>query len=284
MKTISFDSIVETTARLCEEAACNLPGDVCSAMQAAVENEESALGRSILQQCLQNADIAREDEVPICQDTGSAVYLMEVGSHVLIDRGTFEEAVNKGTAKGYDKGFLRKSIVDDPVFERANTRNNTPAIIHTEIVSGDHVRITLLLKGAGSENMSAVRMLKPSDGADGIKDFVVSTVVEAGGNPCPPLIVGIGIGGNLEYCGILAKKALARETGKHNPDSRYAAMEQDLLKQINDSGVGPQGLGGSITALAVHIEYAPCHMASLPVAVNINCHAARHISATLQAT
>ncbi len=281
MKTISSDRICQTAARLCMEAAWQLPPDVRKAMENASEKEESPLGKSILQQCLKNADIAKEDEVPICQDTGSAVYLIELGNNVAIEGGTLEEAINKGTARGYEDGFLRKSIVDDPVFARANTSSNTPAIIHTEIVPGDHIKITLLLKGAGSENMSAVRMLKPSDGAEGVMDFVVSTVVEAGGNPCPPLIVGVGIGGNLEYCGLLAKKALARETGEHNRDQRYAELEQKMLKLINRCGVGPQGLGGSITALAVHVEHAPCHMASLPVAVNLNCHAARHISTRL---
>ncbi len=281
MKTISVDRIARTAARLCKEAACNLPSDVRKAMEKAAEKEASSLGKSILRQCLENADIAKDDEVPICQDTGSAVYLIELGNNVVIEGGTLEEAINKGTALGYKNGFLRNSIVDDPVFERTNTCNNTPAIIHTEFVPGNNVQITLLQKGAGSENMSAVRMLKPSDGAQGVIDFVVSTAVDAGGNACPPLIVGVGIGGNLEYCGLLAKKALARETGKQNTDQRYAKLEREILNRINSSGVGPQGLGGSITALAVHVEHAPCHMASLPVAVNLNCHAARHISIRL---
>lgn len=281
MKTIPFDSVVETVAALCKDAAYRLPRDVLKAMENAEKQEESELGRLILQQCLKNADIAKEDEVPLCQDTGSAVYLVETGNDVMIEGGTLEEALNKGTARGYEEGFLRKSIVADPVFARENTSTNTPAIIHTRTVPGKELRITLLMKGAGSENMSAVRMLKPSDGAEGVIDFVEATAVEAGANACPPVIVGVGIGGNLEYCGLLAKKALARETGEHNPDERYAGLERKILGRINDSRVGPQGFGGSVTALAVQIEHAPCHMASLPVAVNLNCHAARHGMAVL---
>ncbi len=281
MKTVSANQVARTVAGLCKEAACNLPPDVRKAMEEAAKREKNNIGRSILRQCLENADIAKQDKTPVCQDTGSAIYMVQLGSDVTLEGGTLEEAINNGTARGYEDGFLRKSIVDDPVFDRTNTGNNTPAVIHIELVQGDKIHITLLQKGAGSENMSAVRMLKPSDGAKGIIDFAVSTAVEAGGNSCPPLIVGVGIGGNLEYCGLLAKKALARKTGKHHSDKRYAGLEQEILDGINSSGVGPQGLGGSITALAVHVEHAPCHMASLPVAVNLNCHAARHVSAIL---
>jgi fumarate hydratase subunit alpha len=276
VKRISYQKIKEAAASMCMEAASTLPRDVEATMRRARDSESSTLAKSILDQCLENASIAREEKLPICQDTGTAVYFVEYGMDVQVEGGRLEDALREGTAAGYESGRLRKSIVNDPVFERKNTGDNTPPVVHLETVPGEKIRINLCLKGGGSENMSALKMLKPSDGRDGVVDFVVDTVVEAGGNPCPPTIVGVGIGGTAEKCVYLAKKALLRETGRPNPDARYAELESEILQRINASGVGPQGLGGSTTALAVHVEHFPCHIASLPVAVNLNCHAARH--------
>lgn len=282
MKRISYQKIREAATSLCMEAAFTLPRDVEAAMRMARDSESSALAKSILEQCLENASIAREEKLPICQDTGTAVYFVEYGMDIRVEGGRLEDALREGTAVGYEKGRLRKSIVNDPVFERKNTGDNTPPVIHLETVPGEKIRINLCLKGGGSENMSALKMLKPSDGREGVIDFVVDTVVNAGGNPCPPTIVGVGIGGTIEKTTYLAKKALLRKTGCPNPDERYAKLESEILEKINASGIGPQGLGGDTTALAVHVEYYPCHIASLPVAVNLNCHAARHATAVIE--
>ena len=276
MREIDCAVIAEMVAELCGEAANALPSDVESALRSAAEREESPLGAAILADCLRNAEIARNDASPICQDTGFAVFFVELGSEVRISGGLLEEALTEGTQRGYERFHLRKSIVSDPIFDRINTGDNTPPVLHISIVPGDRVRIILAPKGGGSENMSAVAMLKPSQGRSGVADFVIDTVVKAGGNPCPPVIVGVGVGGTFEKCAILAKKALLREVGSENPNPDYAALELEMLERINNSGVGPQGLGGRTTALAVHIEPHPCHIASLPVAVNLNCHAARH--------
>ena len=254
-----------------------LPEDVLQAMKNAEKQEQSSLGKSFLAQCIENAEIARNEAMPICQDTGFAVFFIEIGQEVLLDEGTWDEAVNEGVRQGYTDGYLRKSIVRDPLFERKNTKDNTPAGIHYSFVAGDKVRIVFAPKGGGSENMSAIKMLKVSEGRQGIVDFVVNSVINAGGNPCPPTVVGVGIGGTFEKCAFLAKKALLRTVGEPNADSCYAELEREILEKINASGVGPQGLGGNTTALAVHIEHHPCHIASLPCAVNLNCHAARHI-------
>ena len=276
MREIDCAIIAEKTAELCGAAANILPCDVETALRAAVEREKSPLGSAILADCVKNAEIARNDGCPICQDTGFAVFFVELGADIRISSGLLEEALTEGTRRGYDKFYLRKSIVADPIFDRTNTGDNTPPVIHLSIVPGDRIRIVLAPKGGGSENMSAVAMLKPSQGRNGVVDFVVDTVVKAGGNPCPPVIVGVGVGGTFEKCAILSKKALLREVGSENQNPDYAALERELLERINNSGVGPQGLGGKTTALAVHIEPHPCHIASLPVAVNLNCHAARH--------
>ena len=276
MKTILYDTIIAQVRDLCIRAATRLPSDTRSGIQAAIRAEESPLGKSILEKYLINADIAEEQQVPICQDTGFAVFFIEMGTDVHIDGGSLEEAIQEGTRQGYADGFLRNSIVSDPIFERKNTGDNTPAIVYLSSVKGDRLKITLAPKGGGSENMSAIAMLKPSQGEEGVIDFIAQTVIRAGGNPCPPTIVGIGIGGTFEKAAFLAKKALIRELGQPNPDPNYADLEKRILARLNDSGVGPQGLGGRATALAVHIEYHPCHIASLPVAVNLNCHAARH--------
>lgn len=219
--------------------------------------------------------------MPLCQDTGFAVFFVEYGENVQVDGEGITAAINAGVRDGYAKYFLRKSIVEEPLFERKNTKDNTPAVIHFTPVPGEHIRIVLAPKGGGSENMSALRMMKPSDGRDAVVKFVVESVKNAGGNPCPPVIVGVGIGGTFEKCAQIAKSALLRKVGKPNPDPRYAELEREILEKINQTGVGSQGLGGDITALAVHVEYFPCHIASLPVAVNLNCHAARHTEVTL---
>jgi fumarate hydratase subunit alpha len=282
MNTIEYEDIVERVDALCRRAAYELPPDVLDALEEAREKEESPVGRSILDQCLENASIARDENLPICQDTGTAVFFVEYGSDVHIDGGTINEAISDGTARGYREGYLRKSIVEDPVFSRDNTGDNTPPIVHVEAVPGSKLRIRLAMKGGGSENMSAVRMLEPSAGREGVVRHVVETVIGAGGNPCPPTIIGVGIGGDLEKSALLAKKSLLRPVGEPHPDANYADLERDILGGINDSGVGPQGLGGRITALAVHVEHFPCHIASLPVAVNLNCHAARHASTVIE--
>lgn len=275
MREISCSEIISAVKDLCIGASLDLPSDVMDSLHTAAENESSPLGRSILNKCIRNASIASTERLPICQDTGFAIFFVEMGSDVKITGGLLDEAINEGTRQGYLEGYLRKSIVSDPLYNRKNTSDNTPALIHLEIVPGDKLSITLLPKGGGCENMSALCMLKPSDGENGVIDFVVSTVTKAGGNPCPPVIVGVGIGGTADKASLLAKKALLRKTGSNNESERYAALEKKILTKINESGVGPQGLGGSTTALAVHIEWFPCHIASLPVAVNLNCHAAR---------
>lgn len=280
-RIIAFDAVVDAVEALCGRAACDLPPDVLCALEKGRQNETTPRAKGFFEQYLKNAEIAASTRLPLCQDTGFAVYFAELGEAVRLDHGTLEEAVNEGTRRGYRRFYLRKSIVADPLFDRVNTKDNTPAILHLRSIPGDRLKLILAPKGGGSENMSALKMLKPSDGRQGVVDFVVDTVVRAGGNPCPPTIVGVGIGGTVEKVTCLAKYALLRPVGTPNADPRYAELEQEILQKINASGVGPQGLGGSTTALAVHIEFFPCHLASLPVAVNINCHAARHQEVTL---
>ena len=267
---------MDAVAALCLKAAYDLPEDVLKVITDSLEKETSARGKSFIRQYIENAAIARRERMPICQDTGFAVYFVKLGEEVKIEGGSLNDAIAEGTARGYREGYLRCSIVNDPLFKRKNTRDNTPPVIHIELVHGDKLSVTLAPKGGGSENMSALKMFAPSAGKNGVIDFVVNTVVNAGGNPCPPTIVGVGIGGTFEKVAYLAKKALLRKIGEHNPDPEYAQLEIEILEKINASGVGPQGLGGDVTAFAVHVEYFPCHIASLPVAVNLNCHAARH--------
>jgi fumarate hydratase subunit alpha len=276
MREIDVGIITKEIERLCIEANYYLPQDVKKALEDAVEKEESPLGKEIIIDILSNEEIARKKLMPICQDTGLAVVFLELGQDVRVVGGDLYEAINEGVRRGYINGYLRKSCVDDPFMERKNTGDNTPAIIHTTIVKGDKIKITLAPKGGGSENMSALAMLKPSDGVEGIKKFVLETVDKAGSNPCPPIIVGIGIGGTIEMTTLIAKKALLRTIGEYNPNPVVAKFEKELLKEINKLGIGPQGFGGRITALAVHIETFPAHIASMPVAINIQCHAARH--------
>ena len=242
------------------------------------ESESSDLAKLVLNQLIDNDKIAKTEKIPMCQDTGMAVIFIEIGQDVHLNGKNLYDAINDGVKEAYTVGYLRKSIVDDPLFSRINTKDNTPAIIHTDIVPGDKINITVAPKGFGSENMSAIKMLKPADGVNGVKDFVIETVKKAGPNPCPPIIVGIGIGGTFEKVAYLAKKALTREIGVHNKDKRYADLEQELFYSINTLNIGPAGLGGKTTALSVNIEYFPTHIAGLPVAVNICCHAYRHKS------
>lgn len=262
-------------ARLCIEANYFLGEDMLEALRKGMAGEESPVGREVFGQLLENADIARREQVPMCQDTGMATFFLELGQDVHITGGDLEEAINQGVSRGYREGCLRKSVVGHPL-ERKNTGDNTPAVIHIRVAPGDKLKIVFAPKGAGSENMSALKMLKPAEGVEGVKDFVLATVKAAGPNPCPPIIVGVGIGGNFEKCAFLAKKALLRKAGTPNPLPEIAALEAELLHRINDLGIGPQGLGGRITALAVHVEVYATHIASLPVAVNLSCHAYRH--------
>ena len=275
MREIKSDVIVEEVKKLCIEASYHLNDEVITSFNEAKEKEESPTGKDILNQLLENAEIAKKGQFPLCQDTGFAVVFVELGSEVIIKGGTLPDAINEGVRQGYKEGYLRKSILGDPLL-RKNTGDNTPAVIHIDIIPGDKLKITFLPKGGGSENMSMVKMLKPADGAEGIKSFVLERVREAGPNPCPPIVVGVGIGGTFEKAAQIAKKALLRPFGSHNPQSHLAAMEKELLEKINNLGIGPQGLGGRTTALAVHVEAYPCHIASLPVAINIECHSHRH--------
>ncbi len=256
---------------------CNIGDDITSALKKALTVEKSETAKAVLNQLLENNRIAKEEQIAICQDTGMAVLFVEYGDKVVID-GDFSDAINQGVREAYDEGFLRKSVVCDPVFDRKNTGDNTPAIVHTKIVSGETIKITAGCKGFGSENMSKIKMLSPSAGVEGVKDFVLDTVKTAGPNPCPPIIVGVGIGGTFEMAAQLSKKATMRNINVENADERYAKLEKELLKKINETGIGPAGLGGVTTALAVNIEYTPTHIASIPVAVNICCHACRHQS------
>jgi len=281
MREIKAKDISETVARLCQEANFYLGDDVLAALKKAREQEESPAGRDTLDQILENAKIAAREKMPLCQDCGLAVVFLEIGQDAHITDGDLYQAVNEGVKKGYAEGYLRKSAAKQPYSARVNTKDNTPAIIHTEIVPGDKLKIIVAPKGGGSENMSRFTVLKPAQGRQGVMDFVVSTVEDAGSNPCPPTIVGVGIGGTAEKAMGMAKKALLREVGKPSSEPENAELEKELLQRINATGVGPGGTGGRFTSLAVHVETFPAHIASLPVAVNIQCHSARHKEAVL---
>lgn len=275
MREIQTSEITARVARMCQEANFDLGEDVLQALREALERETLPIARDVLQQLIDNAAIAREERVPMCQDCGVAVFFVELGQDVHIIGGGISDAINEGVRQGYGAGYLRKSMVACPL-KRGNTGDNTPAVIHFQIVPGDRLRMIFAPKGAGSENMGALRMMKPADGVDGIKSFVVDCVAEAGPNPCPPIVVGVGIGGTFEKSAIIAKKALMRPIGRSNPDEDISSLERQILQEVNALGIGPAGFGGLTTALAVNIETYPCHIGSLPVAVNINCHAARH--------
>ena len=280
MHVINTDRVAEAVARLCQEINFCLSDNMLTALDQACSVEESDLGKQVLGLLKENAAIAAEDKLALCQDCGLAIIFIDIGQEVCFQGDFLEAAINRGVREGYQKGYLRKSVVSSPL-NRVNTGDNTPAIIHSRIVPGSQVKITVAAKGGGSENMSAVRMLSPSDGAKGVVDFVVETVDKAGPNPCPPIVVGVGIGGNFEYSAELAKRALLRPVGEPHPDPEIAAMEKELLNRINSLGIGPQGLGGRVTALNVAFEVFPCHIASLPVAVNLDCHCHRHKSEIL---
>lgn len=280
MRTVQFEKIVSEVEKLCIKSCHELPQDVLTVLETAAQKESNASAKKILNQLTENAEIARSRQIPVCQDTGLAVVFLQIGSQVTIEPAslTIVDAINQGVAKGYKKGFLRKSAVEDPLNKRKNTDTNTPAVIHTEFIAGDKIRITLLTKGGGCENKSQFRMFLPTDDKEKIIDWIVNVVAQAGADACPPFVVGVGLGGNFEQCCLLSKKALIRKLDSQNADPFYAEMEKKLLQKINSFGVGPAGLGGDTTALACLIETAPCHIASLPVAVNIECHAHRHAS------
>jgi len=281
MREIEVGRVTETVARLFEHSCHYLPGDVLAALQKARQEEESPVCRDVYDRMLENAEIAGKEKTPLCQDTGVAVVMLELGQEVHVTGGDLYTAVNEGVRQGYAEGYLRKSMVSRPFSARTNTKDNTPAVIYTDVVPGDKLRISVLPKGGGSENMSRLTVLSPSQGRQGIIDFVVNRVDESGGNPCPPVIIGIGIGGTTDRTMMLAKKALLRRVGAPNADPEVAELEQDILKRVNCLGIGAMGYGGTITALAVHAEVFPAHIASLPVAVNMQCWCARHEEATL---
>jgi fumarate hydratase subunit alpha len=276
VREIGAEAVTASVARLLIEANTQLGADVVAALERGIACESSPAGRDVLGQLLENAALARNSGVPLCQDTGLAVVFLEVGQEVRVVGGDLREAVQAGVRRGCREGYLRASVVAPPLGRRVNTGDNTPAVIHESTVPGDGLRVIVAPKGGGSENMSALRMLRPADGREGVRRFVVETVTKAGSNPCPPVVVGVGVGGTFELCALIAKKALLRPLGAPHPDPEFAQLERDLLAEINRTGIGPAGLGGNVTALAVHVETHPCHIASLPVAVNINCHSHRH--------
>jgi len=281
MREIKVGHITNTVARLFEHSCHYLPADVIIALKQAKEREKSPVCRNVLDRILENVEIAGKEQIPLCQDTGAAVVMLELGQEVHIAGGDLYAAVNEGVRQGYGEGYLRKSIVSQPCFARVNTKDNTPAMIHTDIVPGDRLEISVLPKGGGSENCSRLTVLTPARGCQGVIDFVVNLVDEVGGNPCPPVIIGVGIGGTTDKTMFIAKKALLRKVGEPSPDPEVADLERDILERVNNLGIGAMGYGGTITALAVHVETFPCHIASMPVAVNMQCWCARHEEAIL---
>ena len=275
MREIDVKIITDSVAKLCINANRHLPQDVCCAIKSCRECEDGEIAKKVLDNIIENFEIADSENVPICQDTGMACVFLEIGQDVHFTGSNLNDAVNEGVRRGYTEGYLRKSVVKDPV-RRGNTGDNTPAMIYTEITYGDNVKITVAPKGFGSENMSAIRMFKPSAGLQGIKDFIMETVENAGPNPCPPMVVGVGIGGTFDKAALLAKKALLRPLGSHNEDEFYASLETEMLAKINELGIGPQGFGGKTTAIGLNIETLPTHIAGMPCAININCHVTRH--------
>ena len=281
MRKINTTRIKDKVKELFLKANYHIDQDLMQRLEDAQKEETSPIGKSVLSMIIENNKIASSEEIAICQDTGLSVLFIELGQEVQIIGGDFTEAINQGVKEAYQEGYLRKSVVDDPVFERKNTKTNTPAIIYTDIVSKDKIKFTVMPKGFGSENMSALAMLKPADGSEGIVNFIVETVRKAGPNPCPPTIIGVGVGGTADMAMVIAKKAIARKIGEHNQNEKYAAMEKDALEKINHLGVGPAGLGGNTTSLAINIDYLPTHIAGMPVAINVCCHAARHAEGIL---
>ena len=281
MRKIKVTQIKDKVKELFLKANYHIDQDLMQRLEEALKEETSPIGKSVLQMIIENNKIASSEEIAICQDTGLAVLFIELGQEVQITNGDFTEAINQGVKEAYQEGYLRKSVVDDPVFERKNTKTNTPAIIYTDIVPGDKIKFMVMPKGFGSENMSTLGMLKPADGPEGIVNFIVETVKKAGPNPCPPTIIGVGIGGTADKAMVIAKKAIVRKIGRHNQNEQYAAMEEKTLEKINNLGIGPAGLGGKTTSLAINIDHLPTHIAGMPVAINICCHAARHAEGIL---
>ncbi|MBI5284287.1 MAG: fumarate hydratase [Chloroflexi bacterium] len=281
VREVRADDISRVVTELCQTATHELPEDVVAGLKRAEQTEKSPLAKQVLVEILENVDLAKREMIPLCQDTGTTVVMVEIGQDVHVVGGSLRAAIDAGVGKGYTEGYLRASMVDHPFSSRVNTKNNTPAVIHTEIVPGDKFEITVVPKGGGCENMTKMQIMLPSRGKEGITEFVLRTIEEAGGNPCPPLVVGVGVGGSAEYCVYLAKKAITRPVGKANGDAETAEFERELLAKVNALGVGPQAVGGSNTALAVNIETYPTHITSLPVAVNLQCHSARSKHATL---
>jgi fumarate hydratase subunit alpha len=281
MREVDVKEIIPVVKKLCIDANYYMGEDVIAKIKELKAKEESSTAKSVLDILLENYELAEKEQMPICQDTGVAVCFIEVGQDVHLTGGDFTEAVNEGVRQGYKDGYLRKSMVGDPIIDRINTKDNTPAIIYTDIVPGDNIKITIAPKGGGSENMSEVKMMKAADGIKGVVDFVVDRISRSGGNPCPPIVVGVGLGGNFEQSALLSKKSLLRSLTEKNPDPKWAEVEAEILEKVNNLGIGPQGLGGRTTALGVHILAKPCHIASMPVAVNVQCHAARHKTAVI---
>lgn len=281
VRKVDVSEVMQAVKKLAMNTTANVPKGAIAALEGVYSREESPVGKEVIKQILENHRIAREDNVPACQDTGVAMVFLEIGQNVVFTGGDLYEAINEGVRQGYVEGYLRKSIVTDPLFERVNTRDNTPAVIYTDIVPGSSVKIMFAAKGGGAENMSGLAMLAPAAGVEGVKRFVIEQVKKAGPNPCPPIVVGVGIGGTFDRVALLAKRAVLRDVGTVNPHPEYARLEKELLEEINKLGIGPQGFGGRTTALAVNIEWAPCHIASLPVACNLNCHAGSHDSIVL---
>ncbi len=279
-RSLDTAEVVPVVAELCKKACYELSDNLVCALKAARAKEESPYGQDTLELLIKNAEYAKREQIACCHDTGTAVVIMEIGQEVCWSGVPLTDAVNEGVRRGYDEGYLRKSMVRDPL-DRVNTGDNTPCVLHTEIIAGSEVHITVMPKGGGSENMGAFMTLVPAEGEEGVKDFIVRTVQSAGGKACPPIIVGVGLGGTMDKCAWISKKALLRPIGQRNPVARYAAMEEELLQRINNLGIGPLGMGGRITALDVHIDFFPCHITALPVAVNLQCHASRYASAKL---
>ena len=281
MKEIDVSRITEVVKKLCIDSNYFIGDDVVEKIKEFKEKEESPTAKEILELILKNHKLAAQEKMPLCQDTGVAIFFVELGQEVHLTGGDLSEAINEGVRQGYKQGFLRKSMVDDPVIDRKNTNDNTPALIYIDIVPGDSIKITIAPKGGGAENMSEVKMMKAADGIEGVKEFVIDRIKRSGGNPCPPVVVGVGLGGSFEHCALLAKKSLLRPLTENNEDPKWAKVEKELLKSINNLGIGPQGFGGRTTALAVNILAKPCHIASMPVAVNVQCHCHRHKSALI---
>lgn len=282
MKEIHVSKIIPVVRQLCMDANFYMGDDLIARVKEFAEQEESPTAKEILAIMLDNYEMAAKEQMPACQDTGVAVVFLEIGQDVHVVGGDLYEAIHEGVRQGYIDGYLRKSMVDDPIIDRVNTKDNTPALIYTDIVPGETIKVIVATKGGGAENMSEVRMMKAADGIEGVKDFVIERIKKSGGNPCPPVVVGVGLGGSFEQSALLAKKALLRPLTEKNPDPKWAEVEQEILERINKLGIGPQGLGGRTTALAVQILHKPCHIASMPVAVNVQCHAHRHKSAVIE--